>query len=244
MIHDSMPGFSLRAWSAWAPGRETRQDWLDWCANPGLPVGDTAPAAAFLPPMLRRRAMRLGRMAIESLAPLAAELAADTPVVFASRHGETHRSLALMRELLAEGNVSPQSFSLSVHNASVGLYTIARQCHANVTALAGGNATSTALLTEAIGLLGDGAPSVLLVACDEILPECYGAYADEPQATYSWAAELVAGHDFVLSPATQRTQTPELPDMLGLFHFLIDPTRSDWHARTGAMQLNRRKIAA
>lgn len=244
MIHDSMPGFSLRAWSAWAPGRETRQDWLEWCANPELPVGDAVPAAAFLPPMLKRRAMRLGRMAMESLAPLATDVAADTPVVFASRHGETHRSLALMRELLAEGNVSPQSFSLSVHNATVGLYTIARPCHAHVTALAGGNATSTAMLSEATGLLHDGAPSVLLVACDEVLPECYGAYADEPQATFSWAAELVAGHDFVFSAKDARTIAPALPDLLALFHFLIDPTRSRWHASTGGMSLERRRITA
>ena len=241
--HGTAPGFSLRNWAAWAPGLENRQDWLDWRANPQPPTGDMAPAAACLPPLLRRRALRLGRMALESLSSVAKNVPDDTPIIYASRHGETHRSLGLIRELIAEGNVSPQSFSLSVHNATIGLYTIAKGCHANVTALAGGNASASAILNEAQGLLADGAKSVLLVACDEVLPECYAPYADEPQAPFAWAAELVAGDEFIPGTQQQATTAQNLPELLTLFRFLIDPMQPAWSAHSGTRHWQRKSAA-
>lgn len=173
-------------------------------------------------------------MALECLAAVSRDVPADTAVVFASRHGEALRSQGLIRELLAEESVSPQSFSLSVHNATLGLYTIANSCHANVTALAGGNATASALLTEAMGLLADGAASVLVVACDEVLPDCYAGYADEPQAPFAWAAELVAGNEFVASNQPKGPESTNLPELLDLFRFLIDPTQPAWGTVSGA----------
>lgn len=237
--YGTAPGFSLRNWSAWAPGLENQQDWLDWRANPLLPSGDTTPAAACLPPLLRRRALRLGRMALESLSNIAKTAPAESPVIFASRHGEVLRSQRLMAELITEGNVSPQSFSLSVHNATIGLHTIAQGCQANVTALAGGNATASALLIEAMGLLVDGAPSVLIVACDETLPDCYSTYADEPQAPFAWAAELVAGEEFMPGTQLMPPVTKTLPELLDLFRFLINPQQSVWHATSGSLQWQR-----
>ena len=239
-IHGSAPGFSVRKWAAWAPGLESQQDWLEWRINPQLPAGDTAPAAAHLPPLLKRRTLRLGRMALESLASVAQDVAADTPIIFASRHGETQRSLGLIRELIAEGSVSPQSFSLSVHNATIGLHTIAQASHANVTALAGGAATAQAILVEALGLLADGAESVLVVACDEILPECYAPYADEPQAPFAWAAELVVGDEFTPAAQIGTSALPALPELLGLFLFLIDPQQPAWGTDACALHWQRR----
>ncbi|MBS1157210.1 MAG: hypothetical protein H6R07_3134 [Proteobacteria bacterium] len=237
--YGAAPGFSIRNWAAWAPGLESRQDWLDWRADPRLPVGDGAPAAACLPPLLRRRAMRLGRMALECLAAVSCDVPADTPVVFASRHGEALRSQGLIRELLDEESVSPQSFSLSVHNATLGLYTIANGCHANVTALAGSNATASALLTEAMGLLADGLASVLIIACDEMLPDCYASYADEPQAPFAWAAELVASDEFTPSIQPAVPASRNLPELLDLFRFLIDPQQPVWCASSGALHWQR-----
>lgn len=241
--HGIAPGFSVRNWAAWAPGLDNRQAWLDWRSNPYLPAGDESPSATFMPPLLRRRALRLGRMAIESLATIAMEAPADTPVVFASRHGETHRSIKLTQELIAEGGVSPQSFSLSVHNATVGLYTITRACRANVTALAGCQATATTLLTEALGLLADGAPSVLVVACDEMLPDCYKPYADEPQAPFAWTAELIAGNEFTPDTTALATASSTLPDLLALLRFLIDPQQTAWTDKFGAINWIRQAAA-
>lgn len=172
-------------------------------------------------------------MALESLFAIVPDTPPETPVVFASRHGETQRSLTLIHELQKEGNVSPQSFSLSVHNATAGLYTIARTCHANVTALAGGNATGAALLSEAFSLLTDGAPSVLVVACDELLPDCYVPYADEPQAAFAWAAELTAGTSFVPATQVETAAAHELPELLTLLHFLLDEHQSAWRGGHG-----------
>lgn len=161
-------------------------------------------------------------MALEVLADIAKNLPTSTPIVFASRHGEALRSFGLIRELHTEGSVSPQSFSLSVHNATAGIHTIALGCHANVTALAGSQATGDALLTEAMGLLLDGAQSVLVVACDEPLPDCYRPYLDEPQAPFAWAAELIAGDQFMWRDTPSHPCTHALPELLATFLFLID----------------------
>jgi hypothetical protein len=61
-------------------------------------------------------------------------------------------------------------FGLAVHNASAGLFSIARADRANHIALAAGPATIEHAVIEACGLLADGAPMVLLVACDAPLP--------------------------------------------------------------------------
>lgn len=217
-------GFSVRHWAAWAPDRQSQHDWLDWCGNPSLPAGEASPAASHVPALIRRRTHRLGRMALEALHTVAGNLPNKTPIVYASRHGESIRSQELIEELLTENGVSPQSFSLSVHNAIIGIHTITQASRANVTALAGSHATGSALLTEATGLLASGNASVLVVACDEVLPDVYTPYVDEPQAPFAWAAELVPGHDFIWDTGFRPDETHRLPELLATLHFLIAPS--------------------
>ncbi|GHD68988.1 beta-ketoacyl synthase chain length factor [Jeongeupia chitinilytica] len=207
--------FSLRQWSAWAPGLESREAWLAWDGT--LPAGDSAPKVAAMPAMLRRRADRLGKMTLETL--YADDIAYQgQPLIHASRHGEAARTVPLLQSLAAEGKVSPQAFSMAVHNATAGLFTIATQTHTPVSAIAAGNETALAGLVEACSQLADGAPSVLLCFSDEPLPTLYQRYADAPEAPFSLVLNLVAGHGFslVAGAAGGRDATP-----LELLHFLL-----------------------
>lgn len=178
--------FAINAWAAYAPGLATPSQWQGWASQPRLPRGDDPPAVAQMPPMLRRRLGPLGRMAAQAAYDCHGANS-GIPVIFASRYGDAARSLALLRDFSLGEMVSPADFALAVHNAIGAMYSIARRDTSNFSAIAGGAASAAAALVEAVALLHDGAPEVLLVCYDAALPGDYAAFADEPAAAYAWA---------------------------------------------------------
>lgn len=180
--------FSIARHAAWAPGLTSPAAWSEWAQAPWPIAGEEEPKVAAMPAMLRRRAGFLGRMALEvAYACLGQD--AGVPTVFCSRHGEVGRAIGLLAELARGEPLSPTAFGLAVHNASAGLFSIARADRANHVALAAGGATLEHAVIEACGLLADGAPMVLLVACDEALPaplERFEDCAEQPFA-FAWA---------------------------------------------------------
>lgn len=169
--------FSIARHAAWAPGVTTQEGWADWARAPWPLMPGEEPKVAPMPPMLRRRAGLLGRMALE-VAYACVGQERDIPTVFCSRHGEVARSVTLLRELARGEPLSPTAFGLAVHNASAGLFSIARADRANHVALAAGSATFEHAVIEACSQLADGAPQVLIVACDLALPEPFEAFDD------------------------------------------------------------------
>ncbi len=140
--------------------------------------------------MLRRRLTRWGRMALETACACAADVDSTTPVLFSSRHGDTQRTFSLLQDLAAEEPLSPTAFSLSVHNASLGIYTIVQQALGPSLALAAGKESLAHAMLEAYTLLNDGADQVLLVHTDDLLAEFYQPYADEQDMPLSVALLL------------------------------------------------------
>jgi hypothetical protein len=192
--------FSIARHAAWAPGVTSPEEWSAWAQAPWTIVPGEEPKVAAMPAMLRRRAGFLGRMALEvAYACLGQD--ADVPTVFCSRHGEVGRAVELLRELARGEPLSPTAFGLAVHNASAGLFSIARADRANHIALAAGGATLEHAVIEACGLLADGAPMVLLVACDEPLPAPLGHFEDctEQPFAFAWAMVPAAGDAVRLS---------------------------------------------
>lgn len=182
--------FIVSDWSAFAPGLESREDWQAWAAAPRLPSGDQVPALTEMPAMQRRRLERLGRMALQVAWWLQPEPEPSVPVVFSSRHGDITRTFQMLRGLAGGEPLSPTHFGLSTHNAVVAQYSIARGLTGNYLATAGGIESPEAAVTEALGLLADGAPSVLVVHCDDLTPQDYACYRDEAEAPFAWAWRL------------------------------------------------------
>ena len=144
-----------------------------------------------MPAMLRRRAGFLGKMALE-VAYACLDGRTGVPAVFCSRHGEVARAVDLLGELAQDQALSPTGFGLAVHNASAGLFSIARADRANHMALAGHTATIEHGVVEACGLLADGAPAVLLVAYDCPLPAPLAGFEDCDEQPYAWAWLMTA----------------------------------------------------
>jgi hypothetical protein len=196
--------FSVFSSAAWAPGIETRDAWLAW-AKGNHPIGGTSePAVRAMTPLLRRRASFLGKMALE----VAYQCLGDqrgVPAVFCSRHGESARSVDLLLDLAKLVPLSPTSFSLSVHNATAGLFSIARGEHSNSIALAGGQSTVEHGVIEACGLLGDGEPQVLLVVYDCPLPTVYQEFEDCDEQPFAWSWLMRPPHHDVISLCWSRS---------------------------------------
>lgn len=185
--------FSIARHAYWAPGLTTLSAWKEWAQAPvAAPIilGEE-PGVKAMPPMLRRRAGFFGKMALE-VAYECLDGRTNVPVVFCSRHGEVARAVELLSDLARGEPLSPTAFSMSVHNAHVGLLTIARKDRANHIALAAGGATIEHAVIEACGLLADGAASVLLVACDAPLPELFLPFREGVEQAHAWAWLLTA----------------------------------------------------
>lgn len=169
--------FSIIRWSAWAPGLNTREQWVSWArgARQLDPAGPLPPLDG-VPPMQRRRFSDLSRQALWAAFDCAAGVA--VPTIFASPHGEIHRTQSLLASLAANEPLSPAAFSVSVHNTASGLYSIAADDRSSSTAIAAGADTLPLALVEAVGALRRS-DRAMVVFADEPLPPQYR----EPGAT-------------------------------------------------------------
>ncbi|MBH9551610.1 beta-ketoacyl synthase chain length factor [Inhella gelatinilytica] len=180
---------SVIRWSAWTPGLATPEAWCRALSDPNAwppsAVDEAAvPPLSEVPPMVRRRIDPLGRAALQvaygAQAGEAPETLASTPVVFASRWGELDRSLALLQCLAQSQPLSPTAFSHAVHNAIPALYSIQRAITAPVSAVSAGRFSLEAAWIEAVTLIAEGAPRVLVVAAEAPLPSPYAPSVWEP----------------------------------------------------------------
>lgn len=169
--------FSLSAWNVVCNKTLATEDWLkteqQWFEQQGE-WADNAPQLAFLPAMKRRRLSASARLFFEAAWELVGENA-NIPVVYASNNGEINRSFELWHSLLTEGDVSPTSFSLSVHNALVGQWSEFRQVTTETNAITASKDNLETALLEAYLLLNDGAERVLVVVSESPLEAKFNA---------------------------------------------------------------------
>ena len=227
-----MINFNIAAWRAWAPGLDSVADWQAWSQQPGLlATSGAAPDVSFLPAMQRRRLSRLARMAFSVGWPLA-EGHPVLPLVFASRHGETPRTFDILSDLAAEQPLSPTQFSLSVHNAVIGLWSILRGETSEMTALAAAGDGLEHGLIEACALLNEGAPAVLLVITEEQPPDAYASWIDDVPFPYAVGLLLTPGQQWQVTLKTGPADADKAPwpHALNLLRHLFDEQASFQHA--------------
>ncbi len=239
--------FNIAQWRAWAPGLSTVEDWQQWSRNPTqVDNGDEAPDVSFLPAMQRRRLSRLARMAFSVGWPLA-EGRGQLPLVFVSRHGETPRTFEILSDLAANQPLSPTQFSLSVHNAVIGLWSILRGETSEMTALAAAGDGLEHGVFEAAAMLGEGAPAVLLLVTEEHPPGAYAPWIDDVPFPYALGLLLTEGDDWQLSlsslgPEQQGPVHNDWPHALNLLRALStqqSTLQHPWKNRLWNWQRNR-----
>ncbi|WP_020208019.1 beta-ketoacyl synthase chain length factor [Gilvimarinus chinensis] len=175
--------------NAWAPGYSDVEQWREFTVQ-SLPAGDEKPAASGVPAILRRRLTRWGRQAFEVAEQFGTDWPDSAPVIFSSRHGDTGRTFKLLQSLANNEPLSPNGFSLSVHNSALGLFSIIKKLQAPTVAMAGGRDTLACAWQEAVSWLRDGAEKVLLIHSEEPLASLYQGYADEREMPAALAVVL------------------------------------------------------
>jgi hypothetical protein len=180
-------GLEILSWSFWSP--ETREPSL-WRAAVPPPQATSAVPDDAIPTLHRRRMSTLTKMAVQTALEASRNVAPDF-LVFCSQHGELARTRDLLAAIVAHGDVSPTSFSQSVHNASAGLYTIITGSQVPSTSLAAGAGTFAYgwLETESY-LAANSAKRALLVSYDEPLPNEYQRYSTQQQRPHALALLL------------------------------------------------------
>ncbi|TDX32820.1 beta-ketoacyl synthase-like protein [Modicisalibacter xianhensis] len=171
---------TLQDWRAWQPGRAEH-------ADSRLSV-EPRPSGASVPAMLRRRLNPSGRAVCDMLAALDPE--AQRILLYASRHGDGERTLDMLYALTEQEPLSPARFGMSVHNATLGVHSIASGNRRSLQALAASGAEVAALFSEARGYLAEGERDVIVVFSDAPVPERFAAHVEEPTELAAVALHL------------------------------------------------------
>lgn len=179
----------VESWAAIAPGLEEKEDWRQWLKKPTLlPEDFTKDSFRQIPPMLRRRFTSLGRCAVKAGLKIMGE-GQSIPSIFSSRYGDTSISLSLLEQMGRSEPMSPSDFSLAVHNAVGGLFSIIRKDTSKVTSITAVEGFVVNTLLEAVGQLQES-ERVLCVIYDVPLPELYQRYCDSDSFPYAIAMVL------------------------------------------------------
>ncbi len=174
-------GFNISNWNAWVSGLEYPDALVDRSRhNRTGNLGPAIPDVSYMPAMLRRRLSPLARTALHVAWQCLGD-ARQTPTIFSSVYGESDRTFELTRAIASEQPVSPAAFSLSVHNAISGQFTIARQITVETTCLSPVGGSVLPALMEAQGLLQtERHNQALVVFYDQQLPLVYRATKPGP----------------------------------------------------------------
>ena len=222
-VSDNTGVFGIACWQAWAPGVSDSNAWQDWLPQGRCPDPAALPDVSYLPSLLRRRLDRCGRMALSTAWPCTEGLE-SVQSVFASRHGALERTVELLNALSRADTLSPTSFSLSVHNSTAGLFSIARTDRGAATAMAAGEDSLGMSLLEGANLIAAGASHVLVCYADDKLPAPYaGTVQDSSHHPFAVSLLLTQPEGATLTGRLARSDADaEQPPEAALMRFLLD----------------------
>lgn len=175
----------------------------------------------FIPKLQQRRLSPLARAVFNAI-DRCIEPGENLPTVFSSAHGEVGKALEMLKTIQAGEELSPTAFSLSVHNAIAGLYSIAYRNQQEITVMAPGREGLAPAFLEALGMLREGAAEALVVLYDEPIAEFYpvAPFALNGELTCALAMRLALagkGMPLRLSRVPKNGEAGEQPVQLPLF---------------------------
>ncbi|WP_341894768.1 beta-ketoacyl synthase chain length factor [Ferrovibrio terrae] len=169
--------FTVQDCYAWSPGHAALAEQASMVLQNKSIAGERESDVA-LPAMLRRRLTPSGQRLMKAALSCAGDRQ-DIRYVLATRDGELTRTLSILAAVAQHELPSPADFSVSVHHALLGLLSIHTKNKTGHTAVSAGPDTFGYGLLEAISCIAqDAGEPVLLLYCDEPLPEPYAAFED------------------------------------------------------------------
>uniref|UniRef100_Q0HQF1 Beta-ketoacyl synthase-like N-terminal domain-containing protein n=1 Tax=Shewanella sp. (strain MR-7) TaxID=60481 RepID=Q0HQF1_SHESR len=204
--------FSILSWGAWAPKYPQRDDWQNWCKHSADTSKENdlegiSPALSQVPAMQRRRFSRLTKMMLE--VSFQCEAAPNCRSIFASRHGELHRTIGLLEDIIEKQPLSPLGFSQSVHNTGSGIFGILTNNTAPSTSIAAGTETLSQAMVEAFAQLHQSPEPLLLVFGDDPVPPVYDEFTRELELPLALGLTLASADESATVTLTLRQLTAE-----------------------------------
>ncbi len=187
----------IQALHCWAPQADGVASWLAWRDGKAKPAGAEPPPLKDIKPMQRRRLSLAARAAFAAagacLQAVPEAERTNLACVFASAHGQCNASLKMLETLARHEQLSPAAFSLSVHNAIAGQFSISHGLTGVSVSMAPGRDGLGGVLMEACGILQDDTANRVLVCCvEEPVPEELKPYEENPPTPLA-AAILLSG---------------------------------------------------
>lgn len=103
-----------------------------------------------IPMNMRRKLSPVGKIAMSTMLDCYGENSDDIKLVYASRYGELERVVKLIKQEHEENEISPIGFSFSVHNSTVGLFSLLKKIYSSYNSIAGGEESFFVGLLDAI----------------------------------------------------------------------------------------------
>lgn len=103
-----------------------------------------------IPMNMRRKLSPVGKIAMSTMLDCYGENSDDIKLVYASRYGELERVVKLIKQEHEENEISPTGFSFSVHNSTVGLFSLLKKFYSSYNSIAGGEESFSVGLLDAI----------------------------------------------------------------------------------------------
>lgn len=140
-------------------------------------IKDDIPDVGFLPMLTRRKLSHIGKAAIYTMNEVYD--GGDVNLVYASNYGEIERVKKLLEQKNTEGEMSPTGFSFSVHNSSVGLFSLLHKINAPYNSISAGENSLPAGILESIITDGD----VLFCFAESVggLKSCACVFGETPR---------------------------------------------------------------
>ncbi|GHF97195.1 beta-ketoacyl synthase chain length factor [Thalassotalea marina] len=211
-------------------------------AKEQLPVLDWVPA------MQRRRLSAFTKIALHC-AHQALDGREEIPVVFSTRHGDIHKTAGLLDTVAAKESLSPTAFSMSVHNASAGLLSILTNNVAASNTVSAGKDTFLAGVIDAYARLKSSEiQEILVIHCDQALPEEYQVFSDEKQIDHAVAfilskqAEHGRACTFDLIPSHETLPDKDIPQAIAFIDAMNNNSLAEHHI-VGARNTGQIKLA-
>lgn len=180
--------------------------WQEDASTKGLPD------VQFIESALRRKLSLLAKMSLKVAYDCAGSLP-SVRMVYASRHGDLTRTTAMLVDLADGEMLSPTAFSMSVLNASAGVYSISKQDHAPSTAVSAAQSSfGFGLLEACLQLASNPDSPVLFVYADETPPALYGISSGA--AFVPHAIGLLLTNGAATEIACQMECTENIPSLL------------------------------
>ena len=104
---------------------------------------------SFIPMLMRRKLDILGKAGLYTLYNVL-DKNTNSSLIFASQYGDIERVLKLIQQRKEEGEISPTGFSFSVHNATIGLFSLLNSIKTSYNSISAGENTLSYGILETI----------------------------------------------------------------------------------------------